>query len=116
MARKFKELRARMSAAAQARSHEKAEQYKADMALDELREARRMTQETLAQALNVKQSSISKIERRTDMYVSTLRGIVRGMGGELDIVAVFPDGRVRINQFAGLTDDDLGKPRRRGTR
>jgi DNA-binding XRE family transcriptional regulator len=97
--KKFAELRSKMPPRAQALSHERAEKYKAEMALDELREARRMTQETLADALNVKQSSISKIERRADMYVSTLRGIVRGMGGELDIQAVFPDGRVRINHF-----------------
>ena len=102
MARKYDELRAKMSAEARARSKEKAEHYKAEMALDELRAARHITQETLAEQLNVKQSSISKMERRTDMYVSTLRGIVRGMGGELEIVAIFPDGRVRIKQFRSL--------------
>ena len=39
------------------------------------------------------------VERRTDMYVSTLRGIVKAMGGELEVRAVFLDGQVRINQF-----------------
>ena len=72
------------------------------MALDELREARDLTQEHLAKVLHVNQSAISKLERRTDMYVSTLQDFVRAMGGRLEIRAVFPDGAVRINQFAEL--------------
>jgi transcriptional regulator with XRE-family HTH domain len=102
MAKKFSELRANMSAESRARSHRKAEQYKAEMALDELREARNMTQQNLAEVFGVKQASISKMERRTDMYVSTLRSMVRAMGGELKIEAVFPDGKVKINQFRKL--------------
>jgi hypothetical protein len=42
------------------------------------------------------------MERRTDMYVSTLRSFVQAMGGELEIRAVFPEGTVRIDQFAKL--------------
>ncbi len=49
--------------------------------------------------LNVNQAAVSKLERRTDMYVSTLREFVRAMGGELEITARFPEGTVRINQF-----------------
>jgi transcriptional regulator with XRE-family HTH domain len=100
VAKKFSELRAKMSAKSRARSKAKAEQYRKDMALDELREAQSMTQEHLARVLNVKQSAISKMERRTDMYVSTLQSFVKAMGGELHIEAVFPQGgRVEINQF-----------------
>jgi hypothetical protein len=36
------------------------------------------------------------------MYVSTLRGVIKAMGGEMEILAVFPDGRVRINTFRGM--------------
>ena len=72
------------------------------MPLDELREARDLTQEHLAKILDVTQASISKMERRTDMYVSTLRDFVRAMGGQLEIRAVFPEGTVRINQFSEL--------------
>ncbi|MEK7838233.1 MAG: XRE family transcriptional regulator, partial [candidate division NC10 bacterium] len=61
-----------------------------------------LTQEHLAKVLHVNQSAISKLERRTDMYVSTLQDFVRAMGGRLEIRAVFPDGAVRINQFAEL--------------
>lgn len=44
-------------------------------------------------------SEISRIEQRTDLYVSTLRHYVEAMGGKLDIVARFPEGDVRISQF-----------------
>lgn len=69
------------------------------MALDELREARKLTQTQLAGTLNVDQGSISKMERRTDMYISTLRNFIQAMGGELHIRADFPDGSVEIDQF-----------------
>jgi DNA-binding XRE family transcriptional regulator len=100
MANKFSELRAKMSAESRERSHKNAQLYKSEMALDELREALSLTQEHLAKTLNVKQSSISKMERRADMYVSTLDSMVRAMGGVLRIEAVFPEhGTVKISQF-----------------
>jgi transcriptional regulator with XRE-family HTH domain len=74
--------------------------------LQELRVAREYSQQTLASAMGVPQSAISKIEKRTDSYVSTLRKYLRAMGGELKIVAAFPDGTlVEINQF-----QEIGKP------
>jgi predicted XRE-type DNA-binding protein len=99
MARKFKELEEKMSAAALAKSRALADVYIKEMALDELREARKLTQAQLAQTLKVDQGSVSKLERRTDMYVSTLRNFIRAMGGELHIRADFPDGSVEITQF-----------------
>lgn len=102
MAKKFQTLVNKMSPESQARVKAKTQKLIADMALDELREARKLTQEQLAQQLNVKQPSIARMERRADMYVSTLRGVIKAMGGEMEILAVFPDGRVRINTFRGL--------------
>ena len=102
MAKKFQTLVNKMSAESRARIKAKTQQLIGDMALAELREARRLTQEQLAQQLNVKQPSIAKIERRADMYVSTLRGVIKAMGGEMEILAVFPEGKVRINSFRGL--------------
>ncbi len=99
MARNYKELRAKMSPEARAASEALAKASTAQMALDELREARKLTQTQLAATLSVDQGSISKMERRTDMYVSTLRNFIRAMGGELHIRADFPDGSVEINQF-----------------
>ncbi|MEX3958261.1 XRE family transcriptional regulator [Trinickia sp. EG282A] len=102
MARKFSELRARMSPEARARSDAKARQMIAEMALSELRRARGLSQQALAAVLNVKQPSIAKLEQRTDMYISTLRAHIKAMGGELEIVAHFPDGDVRIANFSEL--------------
>jgi DNA-binding XRE family transcriptional regulator len=103
VANKFSALRAKMSDASRERSHQKAELYKKHMALDELREALNLTQEHLAKTLHVRQSSISKMERRADMYVSTLDSMIRAMGGVLRIEAVFPEhGTVQISQFRNL--------------
>jgi DNA-binding XRE family transcriptional regulator len=98
--RNFKELQARMSPEAQAKSAAEAARMLREMPLDELRAARHLTQEHLASLLNVKQASISKMERRTDMYIGTLSRVIEAMGGQLEIRAIFPDGAVRITQFS----------------
>ncbi len=104
MAKNFKALQAKMPPAARARSEAKAQRMIQDMALDELRTARALTQEHLSTILGVKQSAISKLERRADMYISTLNHFIIAMGGTLDIRAVFPDGEVRIVQFKELAE------------
>jgi transcriptional regulator with XRE-family HTH domain len=98
----FNHLRDKLSPAARDRAHRLAQKYEAEMALDELRVARDLTQEHLAQLLGIKQAAVSKMERRADMYISTLQSMVRAMGGELKIQAVFPQGKVDINQFRKL--------------
>lgn len=103
MARKFRELESKMSPEAIRASDTIHHRLKEDMALEELRGALRMTQQELAQTLKVDQSAISKLERRTDMYVSTLERCIAAMGGRLEIRAVFPEGTVRISQFEKLT-------------
>jgi DNA-binding XRE family transcriptional regulator len=103
--RNFKELRAKMSPERRARNDSETAKMLAEMPLHALREARRMTQENLAQVLGVKQASISKLENRTDMYVGTLARFIEAMGGTLEIRASFPDGTaVRITQFADEED------------
>lgn len=99
MAREYKELRARMAPDSVKRSEEKTYRVLKGMPLDELRAARDLTQEHLARIMGVKQAAISKVERRTDMYVSTLRDFIRAMGGRLEIKAIFPEGEVVIDQF-----------------
>jgi transcriptional regulator with XRE-family HTH domain len=99
MAKKFSELRAKMSPEAQQRAKEKTKQMLAAMALDELREAREFTQVSLAEILGINQAAVSKLENRVDMYMSTLRRFVEAMGGQLVVSARFPDGEVRIKQF-----------------
>ena len=77
-----------------------------ELTLAELREARRRSQAELASKLGIGQSAVSRIERRADMYLSTLSHFVEAMGGTLHLIAEFPDRPpVRINQLNGL---DLG--------
>jgi transcriptional regulator with XRE-family HTH domain len=77
--------------------------------LQELRQAYKMSQEDLAERLSTQQANISRMERRTDMYISTLRSYIEAMGGELDIVARFPEGEVHISQFKNITSEPLAK-------
>src|ERR1700730_1793427 len=78
------------------------------MPLDALRDARQLTQVQMAQLLKISQGAVSKVERRTDMFVSTLRNYVRAIGGDLEIRAVFPEGDVLIDQFRELEPTDNG--------
>ena len=73
MAKKFADLRAQMSPESRARAEAKAQAMLAEMPLNELRQARGLSQKMLAEVLHVQQPSIAKIEKRTDMYISTLR-------------------------------------------
>ena len=100
MAKKFTELEATMSPQSRERSDALYKNMLAEMPLNELRQARALSQVKLAETLHVNQAAVSKIERRTDMYISTLRAYIRAMGGELEIVAKFPDGEVKIANFA----------------
>jgi hypothetical protein len=104
MAKNIKDLQAKMAPESRARSEAKAERLIQEMALDELRAARALTQGHLSTLLGVRQSAISKLERRADMYVSTLRHFIEAMGGRLEIRAVFPEGDVRITQFQTLAE------------
>ena len=97
MARKFSELTAKMSAKDRAEIKARSAKLLAELPLEQLRSARSLTQTNMAQMLGVNQSAISKIEKRTDMYLSTLRSYVEAMGGSLEIQAIFPDGAVRVD-------------------
>lgn len=108
MAKKFRHLRAGMAPARRRGAHERAQEMLAEMPLRELRQARQLTQEALARVLRSNQALVSKLERRTDMYVSSLRSYIEAMGGELEIIARFPDGAVRIRQFEEIGRDGPG--------
>lgn len=102
MAKKFAELRAKMAPESQARATEKTQAMLSAMPLDELRQARGLSQRMLAEILHVQQPAIAKMEKRTDMYLSTLRSHIEAMGGELEVVARFPDGAVKVTNFSDL--------------
>jgi DNA-directed RNA polymerase specialized sigma subunit len=71
-----------------------------ELTLQQLRKAREQSQQELAKKLGVKQAEVSRLERRTDMYLSTLRSYIEAMGGRLEITATFPDRKaVRITNF-----------------
>ena len=100
MAKNFQQLRAKMSPGAKTASD--AEHHRLEeMSLHQLRKARELTQTKIAEDLHMGQGDVSKLERRTDMYVSTLASYLQAVGADLEIHAVFPDGRaVKITQFA----------------
>ena len=99
-----------MSPEAQQRAREKTLQVLESLPLQELRQARALSQDEMARALGIKQAAVSKLERRTDMYLSTLRKFIEAMGGRLEIVAHFPEGDVRVEQLAALDKKKAGVP------
>lgn len=112
----FADLRARMSPEAQAKAEAEATQLGAEMDLAEVRRALKLSQEEIGQILQVGQGSVAKIEKRADMYVSTLRRFIEAMGGELEIVARFADHTVKIKNFADLSEPAPGTQRRSSER
>lgn len=103
MPRNFKELEAKMSPERRASIHAMARDAMAEMLLAEIRRQAGLTQTNLAEALGIKQPSLSKLEAQDDMQISTLRRIIEALGGELELVAKLPGGTVKLAQFR----DDL---------
>lgn len=99
MSRLFRDLKGRLSPERRERIEARAQAILISMALQELRRTRHLTQQELADVLNINQAALSKMESQTDMRVSTLRKLLSAMGGTLKIVAEFPEGEVVINQF-----------------
>lgn len=95
----FDTLRAGMTAEGRARVAEKTAALRTEILLQDLREALRLSQAELGALLNVEQPAVAKLEKRTDMYVSTLRRVIEAMGGRLHIVAEFPEGEIEIANF-----------------
>ena len=99
MAKNFNILLAKMSPENQARVHTGANEMLEELVLQELRKSLNFTQEQVAEAMKLNQGVVSKMEHQNDIYVSTLRKFVTAMGGQLKLVASFPDREVVINQF-----------------
>jgi len=79
-----------------------------EMSLRDLRRALRLTQERIAEALNIGQDGVSRLEKRSDLLISTLRSYIEAMGGSLSLVAEFPDRKAVI--LAGLATMDTQAP------
>lgn len=99
MARNFNELRAAMTPESRDRADLKTERMLAALQLRELVRERGLTQEALAEKLDTAQGNVSRILRREDMHISTLREVVEALGGELQLTARFPDGEYELRQF-----------------
>jgi len=97
MAKKWSEVRKKLSPEAEERIRRKVAAV--GVMLTQIREARQLTQVELAKTLNINQGAVSAMEKRTDMYVSTLRKTIEAMGGNLKITAEFPEGSMEIGQF-----------------
>ncbi len=92
MAKDFDDIVKRIPAKRRRKIEVRAEELIAEhLALTELREAMNKTQVRVAKDLGVQQTTVSRLEKRTDMLISTLRHYIEAMGGDLDIVARFPD-------------------------
>lgn len=88
--------------------------------LKDLRQAAQQTQEQLAATLGVGQDTISRLERRSDMLLSTLRHYVEGMGGKLELVAQFPNRPPLVIEHLGVATSgrrqtEASKPQGRRT-
>jgi DNA-binding transcriptional regulator YiaG len=101
----FSELEAKMSPAARTRSNEKARKLRREMDLAQIRQAVKLTQEELAATMNIGQAAVAKIERRSDLYLSTVRRFIKAMGGELLLIARFPDREIEINTLRLPADE-----------
>ena len=99
MAKSFNQLLKALPQERLARIEERAQEMLLEMALQELRQKRHLTQQQLAERLNLQQAAVSKMERQSDMHVGTLQRIIAAMGGKLKLVAQFPDEEIVINQF-----------------
>lgn len=75
-----------------------------EMTLRQLRHARKLTQQKIAKSLHIGQEGVSKLEQRSDLLISTLRDYVEAMGGNLSLVAEFPDREPVV--LSGITEDD----------
>jgi transcriptional regulator with XRE-family HTH domain len=102
MARNFKELRDNTSRERRARVEDQAREMMGEMLLAEIRKECGLTQVDLAESLGMKQPSLSKLESQDDMQISTLRRIIKALGGELELVAKMPRGAIRLRQFTDV--------------
>ena len=102
------ERRARIEARAQ-------ELIEEEMTLRDLRAVQQMTQERVAELLGIEQDSVSRMERRADMLLSTMSSYVEAMGGRLRLIAEFPNRRPYAVKLGDLTEAGPAPRRRRAT-
>ncbi len=97
--RPFSELRSKMSPQRRAANEAAVREELQQMLLAKIRELAGLTQAQVADRLDVSQAAVSQMEGEDDMRVSTLRRLVEALGGELEIIAHLPTGRIAVSQF-----------------
>ena len=107
MAKNFNTLWEKMSPERRAEIDRKVQETLTEMPLNDLRNARGLSQKMLAETLHIQQPAIAKLEKRADMYISTLRSHIKAMGGELEVIARFPDGDVKITNFSQIQPETV---------
>ncbi|MGF9692647.1 XRE family transcriptional regulator [Rhizobium sp. 0TCS1.26] len=100
----FSDLRSQMPKVDRAQAEEEALRLGEEMHLADVRRALKLSQEDIAQTLQIGQSSVAKLEKRADMYVGTLRRFIEAMGGELEITARFQGRSIKIRKFSDLSE------------
>ena len=101
MAKSFNELVKRTTTKkTRQRAVARTQELLGELLLSEIRELAGKSQQQVAEVLGMKQPSLSKLEKQSDMQISTLRRIVNALGGELEVVAKFPTGKVKLDQFS----------------
>ncbi|HEY0940412.1 MAG TPA: XRE family transcriptional regulator [Steroidobacter sp.] len=124
MGKTLEEMLARLPADRRAKIEARAALLIAEeKSLRALRQARTLTQTHMAKTLGIGQDGVSKLENRSDMMLSTLRGYVEAMGGRLNLIAEFPDAPpVALSGFGSADADRVvasrpkKKPARKGRR
>jgi predicted XRE-type DNA-binding protein len=100
MAKSFDELVKRTTTKrTRERAATRTRQLLGELLLSEIRKRAGKSQQQVAESLGIKQPSLSKLEKQSDMQISTLRRIVNALGGELEVSARFPAGTVKIEPF-----------------
>jgi len=100
MAKSFDELVKRTTTKrTRAKAAKRTQELLGELLLSEVRKMAGKSQQEVADLLGIKQPSLSKLEKQKDMQISTLQKIVAALGGELEVLARFPKGAVRIDQF-----------------
>lgn len=113
MATTLKAMMDRLPAERRERVKARAEELIAEeLTLRDLRKAHDLTQERMAELLDIGQDSVSRLEQRSDLLLSTLRSYVNAMGGSLELIARFPDRpAVTLSGLAGLSAEEKRAPR-----
>lgn len=96
MAKKFSELYSKIPPERRVRIEKQVREERRKIALSEMRKARSLTQNAIAEQLHIDQGAVSRLEKRTDMYLSTLRSYVEATGGRLEMRAVYADETIDL--------------------